>query len=50
MLNRPNLFILFLFLLLCLNGFSQKRFQSAVFNQIDSISNIVYGEAINIKG
>jgi len=32
------------------NSFAQKRFQSPIFSSIDSITNIEYGQAVNIKG
>lgn len=41
-----------LLILICWNSksFAQKRFKQEVFSQIDSIKNIQYGQAINLKG
>jgi len=51
--NKRNakkiLFTLFV-LLSITNSFAQKRFKEIIFNQIDSITDIQYGAAINIKG
>jgi len=33
-----------------LSSFAQKRFQSEIFTTIDSITNIQYGQAVNLKG
>jgi lysophospholipase L1-like esterase/dienelactone hydrolase len=40
----------FIFLFVSLNTVAQKRFKSEVFSVIDSVSNIKYGQAVNIKG
>ena len=37
-------------LLLSISGFTQARYKSKVFAEVDSAANIVYGEAFNIKG
>ena len=40
----------FIFLFVSLHTVAQKRFKSEVFSVIDSVSNIKYGQAVNIKG
>jgi lysophospholipase L1-like esterase/predicted esterase len=50
MMSKIKLLFIFLYLLLCLSCFAQKRFKTEIFSSIDSFTNIQYGEAVNIKG
>lgn len=43
-------FIVFLFITASIQAGAQKRFKSEVFTDIDSISDVQYGQAVNIKG
>ena len=45
-----NLFLISLILFVSQSTIAQKRFKQPVFNTIDSIGEIQYGEAINLKG
>lgn len=50
MILKCRIFLLTSFCLITSGVFSQKRFKNEIFTTIDSISNIEYGKAINIKG
>jgi lysophospholipase L1-like esterase len=49
-MKRIKIFSIILFFLSSLASFGQKRFKNEVFIDIDSITNIQYGQATNIKG
>jgi lysophospholipase L1-like esterase/predicted esterase len=49
-MNTLNKIAFFLVLLITQQSIAQKRFQTEIFDKIDSISNVQYGQAINIKG
>jgi lysophospholipase L1-like esterase len=50
-IGRNKKIILSLFILLNFNyGFAQKRYKEIIFTNIDSVTDIQYGTAINIKG
>ncbi len=48
--NRKRLFILLIIALFSSNLNAQKRYKDNIFNNIDSVLDIKYGSAINIKG
>ncbi len=50
MINKGGDILVFFILLACLSGYGQKRFQSELFTNIDSLTNIQYGLVMNIKG
>jgi lysophospholipase L1-like esterase/dienelactone hydrolase len=49
-LSKSFLIGVFLVFLASTNGYAQKRYKENVFTEIDSVSDIKYGNAINIKG
>lgn len=46
----PSFLLLCLVLLLSFSASAQKRFQSEIFSSVDSVTNVTYGEATNLKG
>ena len=50
MIRKLRLISFVAFCLISTTAFSQKRFKNEVFNNIDSVLNVQYGSAVNIKG
>ncbi len=50
MIQRKFFYVVLQCLLMCGPSFAQKRFQAEVFTTIDSLTNIQYGQAFNLKG
>lgn len=50
MKNKMKLLCILICLVSNLSVFAQKRFQSEIFTTTDSLTNIQYGQAFNLKG